>query len=128
MVIDMFLKLKVKSNSLAAEARIIRKLEHKLRNKLRWERSHSKDVKSSEVQMLDELQVHRRTFIREEARATCLALGFLSNRIYNSIESNRKPEKEVCFQQYIIPKIVYLVKKYGDPQTSKEVILKWINP
>ncbi len=82
--------LKVKLKSLAEEARIIRK-ETK-RTKLR--------------SIKDGLYLHRTGIVRNEARHTLLAYGFLRGRTYHKIENKAKIEPSW-------DKVRKMVTKYG---------------
>lgn len=65
--------LKVKIKSLAAEARIIRQEERRSRGRLR-----------------DSLALHRKGVVREEARYSQLAYGFIRGRRYEQLETSPK--------------------------------------
>lgn len=82
--------LKVKIKSLAAEAHIIRREERRTRGDLRYA-----------------LQQHRKTDVRQEARAAILAYGFLRGRDFRAMEA--KGSKAPYWSR-----IEALVKKYGE--------------
>lgn len=73
-------KLRVNVKSLAAEARFIR---HEIR------RTRDKQVK-------DDLNWHRTSRVRPEARMTHLALGFAKGRNYKVVESAARNEPSVA--------------------------------
>ena len=100
-------KLKVKTLSLAEEAKIIKRLEKGC---------------------IDEygtnpIYLHRTIDVRNEARATHLARAFLSHRQYKSIEPSRKPEKELQFNT-VKKRLYKIVHKYG--KGSQEVVDNWL--
>jgi len=72
-IIDRREMLKVKIKSLAAEAQIIRREEFKARGQLR-----------------DELSIHRRGVVRNEARHAHIAYGLIRGRDYGAIEQTTK--------------------------------------
>jgi hypothetical protein len=74
------LELKVKACSLAAEARIIRNLELRLKRKGLSNNQRRSDQFFS-------LQTHRRRDVRFEARATHLARAFLKGIPYGKLEA-----------------------------------------
>ena len=76
-------KLKVKALSLAAESRIIKKLEHGCEDK--WG--------------TNPIYLHRINEVRRESRATHLARAFLSGKAYSSAEASRKPQREFEFSK-----------------------------
>lgn len=124
------IELKVKNKSLAAEARIIRREEDKLKA---WElrhRSRRHDFKSKTVKddrgvehtkvsggwdsKSDELHnkrmqlaAHRRVLVRQERRAAHLAFCFLKGTDYLKVESSAKSRPDWG-------KIERLAKRYGD--------------
>jgi hypothetical protein len=88
--------LKVKIKSLAAEAKIIRTEERK-----------NKKARQG-------LAEHRRTVVRNEARHSLLAYGFLRGKTYHQLETK-------CHQEPNWDKVGRMVEKYGvqwDPATS----------
>ena len=83
--------LKIKCKSLAAEAKIIRREEH------RW-------PKGSEVRK--GLFYHRILDVRRESRSACLAYGFLRGRSYKSMEAK-------AYTQPDWKRVQSLVEKYS---------------
>ena len=103
------IKLKIKVKHLATEPAIIRHEERKLRG-------FDKKV----------LQDHRKTVVRNEARATQLAILFLKGKAYKTAEPVCKDFGK--FEYYIVPRIVTMVNKYksySDPKVSKNDIVDW---
>ena len=80
-IVDRRELLRIKVNSLAAEARIIRQAERKARspNLLRQG-------------LREEMYFHRTKFLRDEARHTHLALGLIKGRTIEQMEPKRHPE------------------------------------
>lgn len=92
----MSIHLKIKLKSLAAEARIIKTEERKMRGP-RWGSSYKRSL----------LQRHRLDVIRPEARCTHLAYGYLRGRTIDQIESCAKTAPDW-------DRVYVMVKKYGD--------------
>ena len=120
------IKLKIKAKSLAEEARIIRKEERKLKEIPFHKRSkvvgtgHSQYV----VCHLSTIQLHRKWYVRNEARATQLAIAYIKGKDYLQVEKSTKSTDVLRY--YIVPRILAMVKKYGEKETTREDILKWI--
>ena len=89
-------KLKVKALSLAAESRIIKKLEHGCEDK--WG--------------TNPIYLHIINEVRRESRATHLARAFLSGKAYSSAEASRKPQREFEFSK-VKKRLTSIVGKYG---------------
>jgi hypothetical protein len=102
----MKLFLKIKLKSLAAEARIIRREEIKLRNRARQRRAKGKSVDVSAL--LDSLREHRVQAVRRETRLTHLAYGFLRGRSYNAMERNATALKPSDWTR-----VKTMIQKYG---------------
>jgi hypothetical protein len=118
----MSLELKIKSKHLSEEARIIRFEEQKLAKQVRWYINQHKSTGSNEPAKLTDfkphwqrldLHEHRVKDVRRENRATFLARAYISGSTYNCVEAKRKPEREYEFRQFIVPRIVNMVAKYG---------------
>lgn len=75
------IELKIKSMSLAAEARIIRRWE----NRLKKAKRHHPELESK----FWSLRGHRIYDVGGEARATYLAYGFLKGKAYKTMEAKR---------------------------------------
>lgn len=122
----MNVKLKIKSKSLAAEARIIRKEELKLRGMARsvdpnggyWH-PNAGDKRSS-------LHLHRTVAVRRTARATHLARAFLMGTPYKDVERSTREELPVA----VLLDIAKMVTKYGgmayDPAGDKTRVTEWL--
>lgn len=97
---DMSIELKIKSKSLAAEARIIRAEEAKILSRLDGAAGCSDEGLAQDqdararsrarvrfLQAYRAIRAHRCGLVRSEARRTFLARGFLSGRPYRRIEN-----------------------------------------
>lgn len=100
-------KLKVKTLSLAEEAKIIKRLEKGCVDEYG----------------INPIYLHRTIDVRNEARATHLARAFLSHKQYKSTEPSRKPEKEMQFNK-VKKRLYKIVYKYG--KGSQEVVDNWL--
>lgn len=89
------IKLKIKSKYLADEARINRKEANKLSGRDKHSLNH-----------------HRKTKLRDEARATHLAYGYLRGIPYAAME--QKVNDVYYFLYYIQPKLRKMIETYGD--------------
>lgn len=99
-------ELRVKLKSLAAESLIIK------REMLRFRTTNP---------YYERLHLHRVHDVRDEARATNIAYGFLNGLTYNEIE-------EVSYAQPKWDRVAAMVKKYGTEGTAEErvyALLEW---
>ena len=108
-------QLKVKIKSLAAESTIIRKEEQK-----RAKRKGEKQPRSPEV-IADRqsLQDHRRYVVREEARCSLLAYGYLRGRTYRSMEAK-------CYESPRWDKVESIVKRFKPAGANDIDINAWM--
>ena len=81
------IKLKIKSKHLAAESKIIRKEELKLRQKVRYRIQRGKDNIERLQGDLWSLGYHRKNIVRQAARNTHLAYNFLRGNDYAVVEN-----------------------------------------
>lgn len=124
----MSLELKVKSKTLAEEARIIRREERKLKKQIEWAKIRQL-VTDPTRSVWESLNSHRRVVVRNEQRGTYLARAFIAGVPYKEVEQKRKPEYAYKFVNKIIPRVVSMVNKYGDKSkeyTAKD-ILAWVD-
>jgi hypothetical protein len=122
----MSIELKIKSKHLALEPKIIRIEEEKLKKRMRYHRSDDKVSSISLEWKLHSLTNHRKINVRDEARATHLARAYLANKPYNYCEIKRKDD--YYFQQYIVPRVLAMVTRYGTGEQrkiTKETIEEW---
>lgn len=79
--------LKVKIKSLAAEAKIIRHEERKVKS---WKREPGEDPNP----IFFGLQSHRKVDVRSEARTSLLAYGYLRGTKYRTMEAKCHPDRK----------------------------------
>jgi|688.fasta_scaffold754970_2 hypothetical protein len=131
----MSVELKIKSKHLALEPAIIRKEEQKFTKQIKWYKqkhqlSPSVSVWESEMhknhpelQKLHSrrwnLEHHRKTVVRFEARATHLARAYIAGIPYEKVESKRHEDHTFIF--VILPRVYSMVAKYG----NKPITKKW---
>lgn len=104
--------LKIKVVSLAAEAKLIRREEHRIKAKPRA-------AGEAPPAAWFGLNSHRREDVRNEARAACLAYGYLRGRAYKQMEAK-------CHTKPPFTRVVDLVKKYGTKE-DYEKLAAWID-
>jgi hypothetical protein len=109
----MNIELKIKIKSLAAEARIIRDEELKLKRHRKW---GSEDLLGKYVS----LHSHRTVAVRKSCRSTHLAYGFLRGRSYKRIEAT-------CYTKPDWAAIEKMILRYGvgDPRDLKQRFEEW---
>ncbi len=126
----MSIELKIKSKLLGEEARIIRFEENKLSKQLRWFIVKHRATGANEQPKIYDCQAywqhkslheHRVKDVRRENRATFLARAYISGKSYPSVEAKRKPEREYEFQNFVLPRIVNMVAKYGSDKVPIKI-------
>ena len=120
---DRRVHLKVKIKSLAAEAKIIRREERLVLEKIRrgW---------TDRVWAFDTLQSHRKGVVRTEARASHLAYAFIRGKAYRTVEATVRAGNEPDWEK--VTDLVWrfggalplLPRKLGKPAVLKAV-QKW---
>ena len=123
----MSIELKIKAKHLALEPNVIRTEERKLIKQIKWLNKRGEDATWT-ILKLESLSAHRRWNVRNESRATNLARAYLAGKPYSYAEKARKPENEIMFQLYIVPRIIVMVSKYGTREQRKvtaDVIRAW---
>lgn len=102
------IKLKIKAKHLAAEPAIIRHEERKLKG-------------------LDKLclQNHRKWEVRNEARATQLAIAYLKGKTYRKVEPKLK-EPEAYKHVLVQKRVLKMVQSYGKRSTTISDIKSWM--
>jgi hypothetical protein len=78
--------LKVKIKSLATEAGIIRLEERRAKRQCSWARTHQHESLGASEALFRGLRMHRVKEVRNEARASLVAYGFLRGKRYAQIE------------------------------------------
>ena len=121
----MSIELKVKSKHLSVEARIIRHEEIKLKRQIEWKKQNEQD-QTIERDQWTSLNGHRRWDVRNENRATFLARAYIAGKTYKKVEQKRKYERECLFYQYILPRVLSLVKKYSNSNLDMKHITAWV--
>ena len=124
----MSIELKIKAKHLALEPAIIRHEEKKLKHQIKHHRSGDQISSISLTWKLHSLTNHRKLDVRNESRATHLARTFLAGKPYVRAELKRKDD--YYFVQYIVPRVVAMVTKYGSGEqrkATKDTILNWAN-
>ena len=122
----MSVELKIKAKHLALEPQIIRIEEEKLKKRMK---NHRSDDKMSSIELewkLHSLTNHRKINVRNEARATQLARGYLAGKPYSRYERNVKDK--IILTLYIVPRILAMVTRYGKGEQRKattETIVAW---
>lgn len=111
----MNVELKIKAKHLALEPNIIKIEERKIKKQIKY----TNGTDQSLIWKLQSLQQHRRGIVRYESRATHLARTFLAGKAYSYAEQKRKPENEHNFQQYILNRVLTMIKKYGTIEQRK---------
>lgn len=136
----MSVQLKIKSKALAVESTIIRKEERKLGKQLKYlcnpktgeqimlnEDYYARGGGNSEytpeilslVETRESLSTHRKTTVRQEARATHLARAYIAGQDYLSVEASRKPAKEAWEFPYVQGRVESIVKKYAPSRVNE---------
>lgn len=121
----MHIYLKVKADSLAAEARIIRRLERQQRDRARAlrARASSRDTLIPSLDAAEQRRLglyrHRTVDVRRAARTAHLALGFLRGRAYHEME--RKTYAAPSFDE-----VEKLVRRYGEGD-QRELVQRFAN-
>lgn len=112
-------ELKIKSKSLAAEARIIRAEEIKVRNHARARSLVQRPVSHLMGTRLS-LYEHRTGIVRVEARATFLARAYLKGMSRVQVEQNPVTDAQT------IKRVKAMVTKYGPRPFNEEALTNWL--
>lgn len=117
-------KLKVKVKSLAEEARIIRREEVKLKKIPFNKRGKITRYTFGEhiYDPVNQLDIHRRWDVRNEARATQLAIAYIKGKKCSKIEKSCDEYKRLY---YITDRVLKMVQKYHNKNTTREDIKEW---
>ena len=116
----MSIELKIKSQHLSEEARIIRFEEKKLLKQYQWSLNQYRASGMNDMyprwddkafMSYSSLNRHRKWDVRNENRATFLARAYIAGIPYSKVELKRKDE--VLFRSQIFPRICAMVVKYG---------------
>lgn len=127
-----WIELRVKTESLAQEAKLIRKKEIRLRD---LNAKNPIVVNRKRVSLYE----HRFRHVRPESRAAYIALGFLTGKNYNEVENKVKYEnfspKYPCGDvdrnfQLFWEKVVDIVSRFGnikDEDLVRQMVITWRN-
>ena len=122
----MSVELKVKVKSLAEEARIIRKEEHKAKRSARWH-AERQDVEGTVKyrRLRNSLYEHRLDVVRFECRCAELARAFIKGTPYRKVEQSTR---DGSYQMGRIKgRVQKLVNKYHDKAVTPSMIEQWMN-
>ena len=112
-------ELKIKSKSLAAEARMIRAEEIKVRDHARKRASLQKPTGKLNA-LRQRLYDHRIDVVRFEARATFLARSYISGKTRSVVEANKVTDARVR------RRAMKIAAKYG-PNYNEGEFLRWLD-
>lgn len=128
-------ELKIKLKHLAAEQRIIRQEEHKLKRRAkRIDPAYSDGTRGRVLGELASLQMHRRgttptTGVRATIRANHLAYNFLRGKRYKETE-NHTTTPEWIMKLGVIPEAARVVVRFSgtemSPKQVQEILLRWM--
>lgn len=108
---DRRLLLKIKLKNLREEVALIRSHEERLKiHMMCWREESPASVHARE--MINQMRAHRRRDIREEARATLLAYGYIRGLAYAQIEQNPRHEYYMTVQARV-DRVAKMVQKYS---------------
>jgi hypothetical protein len=108
---DRRLFLKIKLKNLRDEVNLIRSYEKRLKLHMECWHEHSPAAVHARV-MIKQMQEHRRQDIREEARATLLAYGYIRGRRYDQIEQKPRHEYHLAVKKRV-ERVAKMVNKYS---------------
>lgn len=111
----MCIELKIKSKHLALEPGIIKLEERKLLKRAKYK--YVEDLYDKVYSLVN----HRKIDVRNEARATQLAIAYLKGKNYNKVEQKRKPGTDYVFYQRILPRVLVMIRKYGVIQEHRKI-------
>lgn len=111
--------LKIKRESLAAEAKIIRARENALLKQIQWCKDHEEPFENLRKDRVS-MKLHRKIDVRSEARLAILAIAFLKGKSFPEIEGNsRTPFSWNRFSR--------LIEKYGDGSKEQaSAVTTWL--
>jgi len=124
---QMNVRLKIKAKHLALEPAIIKKEERKLLDTARYlrDKGSNSEKRSSVLSEANSLHNHRTINVRNESRATYLAIAYIRNIPYRSVEAYRR--NEYTFNYLIVPRILKMINKYSPTRefVSRDDVLAW---
>lgn len=122
----MSVELKIKSKSLAAEARIIRDEELKVKALIRKRAALQKPVSKLESNRR-KLYMHRVGTVREEARATFLARAYLSGKTRERVEKRPADGEYKPLGYHVNSRVKAMVTKYGPRPFDEAALEEWLS-
>lgn len=124
----MSVELKIKAKSLAAESRMIRQEELKLKRQIRWKAERQQPT-TELGRKRQSLYQHRTWDVRRESRATNLARAYIKGVPYRAVEP--KTHRNDYETAYMTGRVEKLVKKYapqdGGIEKTREGIQEWMS-
>jgi len=118
-------ELKIKAKSHAAEARIIREEEIKLKRKARYARERQNIPAANHYErQRQSLYDHRIDIVRWECRATHLARAFMKGYAYKDIERNAR--LDAYTKGKLMGRVHKLLTKYHKKSTTAEDVQNWM--
>lgn len=122
----MSIELKIKAKSLAAEARIIREEEIKLKRKSRYARERQNvEAATHYERQRQSLYDHRIDIVRWECRATHLARAFMKGYAYADIERNAR--LDAYTKGRLMGRVHKLLTKYHKKSITAETVQQWFD-
>ena len=123
----MSVELKIKSKHLALESKVIRFEEAKVKKQIKWLQKNKPVSNSTELYSaqlgLCSLSNHRKYVVGRENRATFLARAYLAGTPYKKVEIKRREDKHFDFNVYVLPRVLEMVKKYGNGEMRRTISL-----
>ncbi len=119
----MSIELKIKSKHLSLESHVIRFEENKLKKQISWLYKNKPNEVYLKQLELGSLSDHRKYVVGRENRATFLARAYIHGTPYNKVELKRKEDKEYEFEYKILPRVLEMVKKYGNGEMRRTISL-----
>jgi hypothetical protein len=113
--------LKIKIQSLAAEARIIRSEEKQQKRRRRWCAAHTPEKYSEANDAFWSLRKHRHGVVGTEARVSLLAYGFLRGVAYATMEASVNHKNHPDFGR-----VENLATRFGGAVFSKTAWEVWL--
>lgn len=118
-------ELQIKLAHIGMEPAIIRKHEKRIKRRIARLKAKGANDLTADYRKLHNLQSHRRWEVRNAARATHLALGYLKGVSYKAMEQKTCERKR---DLYIVPDVVRMIRKYGvEPGFDREKLQEWFD-
>jgi hypothetical protein len=110
--------LKIKHTSLAAETKLIKAEEYKLKKQTEWLRDHQKmEAANDKLSIRMDLREHRKHVVSFECRCAHLARAFLTGKPYSKVETKGKFWKNNFYSPHqLLNRVVQLVAKYENEE------------